>query len=101
MAQIKVTEMAATDRGRKVRIFVSEIMRNEDCEDGRRLWGYWWCVKGGEVGYFSTHRPTSGCSIGNVDANTNSRVEDSIRDIFNVNDPIDTKERFAELIINE
>lgn len=97
MKTIKVTEMNATDRGRKVRIFVSDMMKNE-CEDEKTRWGWWWCVKGGEVGYFTTHRPTSGCSIGNVDASTNSMVEEFCRDIFNVNDPIDTKERFAELI---
>ena len=97
MKQIKVTEMNAYDRGRKVRIFVSEMVRNEYCDDDRPRWGWWWCVKGGEVGYFTTHRPTSGCSVSNK-SDTLSMVEQFERDVFNVNGKIDTAERFAQLI---
>lgn len=87
---MKISEMNARDRGRKVRIFVSDIMKNQYCDDDCKRYGWWYCVVGGEVGYFVTKRPTSGCSL--------QGLEEYEHDIFNVNDPIDTKDRFAELI---
>lgn len=88
---MRITEMKARNRGRDVRIFVSEIMRNEFCDDGKRRWGWWYCVKGGTVGYFVTTRPYSGVVL-------EGKLEQSERDIFNVDDAIDTKERFEQLI---
>ena len=83
--------MNAKDRGRKVRIFVSDMMKNQYCDDDRKRYGWWYCVVGGEVGYFVTRRPYSGVVL-------EGRLQESEHDIFNVNNPIDTKERFAELI---
>lgn len=88
---MKITEMKAKNRGRDVRIFVSEMMRNKYCDDDRVRYGWWYCVVGGEVGYFVTRRPYSGVVL-------EGRLEESEHDVFNVNDPIDTKERFAELL---
>lgn len=85
---MRISEMYAKDGAREVRIFVSELMTNRDCDDFRPHRGWWYCVKGGQVGYFVTKRPTSGCQLQNlVDL-----------DIFNVNGRIDTKEQFAELL---
>lgn len=85
---MKISEMKAKDGAREVRIFVSKLMTNRDCDDFRPHRGWWYCVKGGQVGYFVTKRPTSGCQLQNlVDL-----------DIFNVNGRIDTKEQFAELL---
>lgn len=85
---MKITEMKAKDGAREVRIFVSELMTNRDCDDFRPHRGWWYCVKGGRVGRFVTKRPTSGCQIQNLKE----------LDIFNVYDSIDTKELFAELL---
>ena len=82
--------MNAKDMGRKVRIFVSDIVKNQYCDDDRKRWGWWYCVKGGEVGYFVTKRPSSGCSLQGL-----GQYE---HDIFNVNGKIDTKEYFEHLI---
>lgn len=87
---MEATEMKAKDRGREVRIFVSEVMRNNDCDDCRARYGWWYCVVGGEVGYFVTRRPTSGCSL--------QGLEQYERDVFNVNGRIETKEEFIKLI---
>ena len=87
---MRISEMKARDRGRDVRIFVSEIMKNQYCDDDVKRWGYWYCVKGGEVGYFVTRRPRSGCSL--------QGLEPYEHDIFNVNGRIDTKEYFEKLI---
>lgn len=87
---MKIAEMKAKDRGREVRIFVSEMIKNQYCDDDRPRRGYWYCVKGGEVGYFVTRRPWSGCSL--------QGLEQYEHDIFNVNGRIDTKEYFEELI---
>ena len=89
---MKIAEMKAKDRGREVRIFVSERMRNDSLNWGEfhPIWGYWYAVKGGEVGYFVTKRPYSGCSL--------QALEEHERDIFNVNGKIDTKEYFESLI---
>ena len=88
---MRITEMNAKDGERKVRIFVSELVKNSDCDDFRPHYGYWWCVVGGEVGYFTTRRPYSGVQL-------RGKIEQFERDIFNVNGKIDTKERFAELL---
>lgn len=88
---MRITEMNAKDGERKVRIFVSERMKNDGCDDFRPHYGWWWCVVGGEVGYFTTKRPYSGVQL-------RGEIEDYERDIFNVNESIDTKERFAELL---
>lgn len=97
---MKIREMNAYDRGRKVRIYVSDIVRNESCDDCRPHWGYWYCVVGGEVGYFVTREPHSGCRISCAypERYGRSKLELSERDIFNVSEPIDSKERFNELI---
>lgn len=85
---MRISEMKAKDGSREVRIFVSQLMKNDGCDDFRTHRGWWYCIKGGQVGYFATKRPTSGCQIQNlVDL-----------DIFNVYDPIDTKDQFAELL---
>lgn len=88
---MRITEMNAKDGERKVRIFVSERMKNNDCDDFRPHYGWWWCVKGGEVGYFTTKRPYSGVQL-------RGKIEEYEHDIFNVNESIDTKEEFAELL---
>lgn len=88
---MRISEMKAKDGSREVRIFVSQRMKNSGCDDFRPHRGWWYCVKGGKVGYFTTHRPTSGCQLW-------GKVSDYERDIFNVNDTIDTKEQFAELL---
>lgn len=85
---MRISEMKAKDGSREVRIFVSQRMKNSDCDDFRPHRGWWYCVKGGQVGYFVAKRPTSGCQIQNLEE----------LDIFNVNDTIDTKEQFAELL---
>lgn len=96
---MKIREIKAYDRGREVRIFVSPLMKNSECEYGRTIRGYWYCVKGGEVGRFVTVRPESGCRISMARRQMGfSRIEESEMDIFNVNDPIDTKERFQKLL---
>ena len=82
--------MNAKDRGRKVRIFVSERVKNAYCDDDRKRYGWWYCVVGGEVGYFVTKRPSSGCSL--------QGLEEYEHDIFNVNVKIDNKEYFEKLI---
>lgn len=89
---MKATEMKAKERGREVRIFVSGFMRNDsgNWDSGRPIYGYWYAVKGGEVGYFVTRRPTSGCSL--------QGLEQYERDVFNVNGRIETKEEFIKLI---
>lgn len=85
---MRISEMKAKDGAREVRIFVSKLMTNRDYDDFRPRRGWWYCVKGGQVGYFVTKRPSSGCQIQNLEE----------LDIFNVNDTIDTKEQFAELL---
>lgn len=85
---MRISEMKAKDGAREVRIFVSKLMTNRYCDDFRPHRGWWYCVKGGRVGYFVTKRPSSGCQIRNLEEH----------DIFNVNDRIDTKEQFAELL---
>lgn len=82
-----MTTMLAKDQGLPVRIIVSGYMKNKDV--GK--WGWWYCVKGGMVGYFVTKRPKSGCSLQGL-----GPYEE---DIFNVNSYIETKEQFAELIM--
>lgn len=86
---MRIAEMKAKDRGREVRIFVSERMKNE-CGYEKPVRGYWYAVKGGEVGYFVTRRPYSGCSL--------QAFEKYEEDVFNVNGKIDTKEYFESLI---
>lgn len=88
---MKITEMNAKDGERNVRIFVSERVKNSCCDDSRPTYGWWWCVVGGEVGFFTTKRPYSGVQL-------RGEIESYERDIFNVNYRIDTKEMFAELI---
>ena len=83
--------MKAKDAGRDVRIFVSELVRSNDCDDFTSHFGYWYCVKGGTVGYFVTRRPHSGVAL-------EGKLAFYEHNIFNVNDPIETKEQFAELI---
>ena len=89
---MKVTEMNAKDKGRKVRIFVSECVKNTYCDDDRKRYGWWYSVIGGQVGYFVTKRPTSGCSL--------QGLEEYEHDIFNINGTIDTKEMFEYLVGN-
>lgn len=88
---MRISEMKAKDGSREVRIFVSQRMKNSGCDDFRPHRGWWWCVVGGQAGYFTTRRPTSGCQL-------RGKVEENELDIFNVNDTIDTKEQFAELL---
>lgn len=85
---MRISEMKAKDGAREVRIFVSGLKTNRDCDEFRPHRGWWYCVKGGQVGRFVTKRPTSGCQIQNLKE----------LDIFNVYDSIDTKEKFAELL---
>ena len=89
---MKITEMKAKDGSREVRILVSECMKNQYCDDDRPRWGWWYCVKGGKVGYFVTKRPYSGVQL-------RGGLESYERDIFNVNERIETKEQFAELLM--
>lgn len=90
---MKIAEMKAKDRGREVRIFVSERMKNESGNwgDDRPIRGYWYAVKGGSVGYFVTRRPHSGCSL--------QAWEKYEEDVFNVNDPMNTKEEFESIVL--
>lgn len=88
---MKITEMNAKDCGRKVRIFVSERVMNTGCDDCRTHWGWWYCVVGGQVGYFVTKRPYSGVCL-------QGKIYEYEHDVFNVNGTIDTKEQFAELL---
>lgn len=90
---MKIAEMKAKDRGREVRIFVSEIMKNDSGNwgDETTVRGYWYAVKGGQVGYFVTKRPYCGCSL--------QALERYEVDVFNVNDPIETKEQFEKLMM--
>ena len=89
---MRITEMKAKDGSREVRIFVSQLMKNDGCDDFRTHRGWWYCVKGGEEGYFVTKRPYSGIQLqGEL-----CRYE---HDIFNVNYRIETKEQFAELLM--
>lgn len=88
---MRISEMKAKDGSREVRIFVSQLMKNDGCDDFRTHRGWWYCVVGGQVGYFTTHRPTSGCQL-------RGKVEECEHDIFNINGTIDTKEQFAELL---
>ena len=90
---MKITEMKARNRGREVRILVSEMVKNQYCDDDRPRWGWWYCVKGGEVGYFVTRRPYSGVVL-------EGKLQESERDIFTVNSRIDTKEQFETLVGN-
>lgn len=90
METMRITEMKARNRGRDVRIFVSEMMIHE-CDDCKKHFGWWYCVKGGTVGYFVTSRPYSGVVLEGI-------LAQSEGDLFNVYDAIDTKERFAKLI---
>lgn len=83
--------MNAKDCGRKVRIFVSERIKNTNCDDCKPHWGYWYCVVGGYVGYFVTKRPYSGVCL-------QGKLESYERDVFNVNESINTKEEFSELL---
>lgn len=88
---MKITEMRAKDGKMNVRIFVSPMMLNKNCDDFRQHLGWWWCVVGGEVGYFSLQRPRSGMQL-------RGKFEDYELDIFNANYRINTKEQFAELL---
>lgn len=88
---MRITEMKAKDCGRQVRIFVSERVKNDGCDDCRPHWGWWYCVVGGQVGYFVTKRPYSGVCL-------QGALESHERDVFNVNGKIETKERFGELL---
>ena len=88
---MRITEMNAKDGERKVRIFVSERMKNNDCDDCRPHYGWWWCVKGGERAYFSRQRPHSGIQL-------RGKFEDYEMDVFTSSDRIHTKEEFAELL---
>lgn len=88
---MRITEMNAKDGARKVRIFVSEMVRNNDCDDFKPHYGWWWCVVGGEVGYFTTKRPYSGVQL-------RGDIESHEHDIFNVNEKIESREQFAKLL---
>jgi hypothetical protein len=88
---MRITEMNAKDCGKKVRIYVSERVKNMDCDDFRPHWGWWYCVVGGQVGYFVTKRPYSGVCL-------QGKLESYEHDIFNVNGTIETKEQFKELL---
>ena len=88
---MRITEMNAKDGDRGVRIFVTEMVRNKDCDDFVTHYGWWWCVVGGEVGYFTTKRPYSGVQL-------RGKIEEYEHDIFNVNYKIESKEQFAKLL---
>ena len=88
---MRIFEMNAKDGERKVRIFVSELVKNSDCDDFRPHYGWWWCVVGGEVGYFTTMRPYSGVQL-------RGKIESYEHDIFNVNYKIETKDQFKDLL---
>mgnify|MGYP007037208333 CR=1 FL=1 len=60
---MRITEMNAKDGERKVRIFVSPMMLNKDCDDFRPHLGWWYCIKGGVMGMFSLKRPHSGIQL--------------------------------------
>lgn len=88
---MRITEMNAKDCGRQVRIFVSERVKNECCDDCKTHYGWWYCVVGGQVGYFVTKRPYSGVFL-------QGNLESYEHDVFNVYDAINTKEQFKELL---
>ena len=91
----EIREIAAIDRGRKCRIWVSPRMKNTDCIDGETVRGWWYCYASGEatIAFFVTKRPESGCVIQGI--NDNSALEQSELDVFNTNNPIKDKADFA------
>ena len=84
---MKIREIKAKDGARECRIFVSSCVKNE-IDYGRKVWGYWYIVKGGQVGRFVREYIKSGKQLDNL--------EDY--DVFNINGSCDTKEYFAELL---
>lgn len=88
---MRITEMNAKDGRMNVRIFVSPMMLNKDCDDFRPHLGWWYCIKGGERAYFSRQRPHSGIQL-------QGKFEDYEMDVFTSSDRIHTKEEFAELL---
>lgn len=84
-----IREIKAKDGARECRIFVSSSVKNE-IDDGRIVKGYWYIVKGGQVGRFVCQYIRSGKQLDNL-------VD---YDVFNINGRCDTKERFAELLAN-
>lgn len=84
---MKIREIKAKDGARECRIFVSSCVKTE-IDDGCYVRGYWYIVKGGQVGRFVRHYIKSGKQLNNLKE----------YDIFNINDRCDTKEYFAELL---
>lgn len=84
---MKIREIKAKDGRREVRIFVSSCVKNE-IDDGLIVKGYWYIVKGGQVGRFVRRYIESGKQLDNL--------EDY--DVFNITGSCDTKEQFAELL---
>ena len=88
---MRITEMNAKDGRMNVRIFVSPMMLNKDCDDFRPHLGWWYCIKGGVMGMFSLKSPHSGNQL-------QGKFEDYEMDVFTSSDRMHTKEEFAELL---